>query len=173
MLINRSNKGKPQPDPNVVKKDPLEVVKPYHWKPGQSGNPGGKTSEQRKLEIQNAARATRIRSALLMSVEHTIERAIKDAARQMADAATSKRLTIDDGTDKEQEVPDITRMITSDILRLIKDSEDRGLGAPEKTFHISDADKPDEQLLQELKIVFESVGVKLDLPMLLGMDDDD
>lgn len=75
------------------------------FQPGQSGNPGGKTSEQRRLEIENAARATRIRSALLAKLEEHI------------DPVTG--LFTDD--------------LTGEVLKLVKDSEDRGLGAPQQT----------------------------------------
>ncbi len=73
------------------------------WKPGQSGNPGGKTSAQRKLEVKNAERATRITAKLLKAVE-----------AQLGDAS-----------DEE-----ITQAMDAVLLRLIKDSQDRGLGVP-------------------------------------------
>jgi len=76
---------------------------------GQSGNPGGKTSEQRKLEVENAERATRLRSAMLKGLEAELEAAAEDG-----DAEAVK-------------------MIRADILKLIKDSEDRGLGSPKAT----------------------------------------
>ena len=43
--------------------------KEHQFKPGDVGNPGGKTSEQRKLEIANAERATRIRGRFLEALE--------------------------------------------------------------------------------------------------------
>ena len=75
------------------------------WQPGQSGNPGGKTSAQRKLEVENAERATRIRAALLAKIEAAID----------------------------PETGAFTDDLSGDILKLIKDSEDRGLGAPKQT----------------------------------------
>ena len=72
---------------------------------GEVRNPGGKTSAQRKLEIANAERATRIRKKLLEALEKSVTEA--------------------DGKPLEA--------IQSDVLRLLKDSEDRGLGAPKQT----------------------------------------
>lgn len=77
------------------------------WKKGKSANPGGKTSAQRKLEIKNAERATRIRAKMLESLEDAL-------------------------SDDESGVPLVEALdaIVSDNLRLIKDSEERGFGAP-------------------------------------------
>lgn len=71
------------------------------WKKGQSGNPGGKTSEQKRLEQANAERASRIRERLLVALdEATQDQALKS--------------------------------LSSEVLKLLKDSEDRGLGAPKQ-----------------------------------------
>lgn len=83
----------------------IDNLKP--WQPGQSGNPGGKTSAQRKLEVENAEKATRIRAAMLDQVI----------------------AAIDAGAVIE---------INGDTLRLVKDSEDRGLGAPEQHIAVQD-----------------------------------
>jgi hypothetical protein len=73
------------------------------FKPGQAANPGGKTSEQRRLEVENAERAMRIRDRLLRSVEAKLAESDMDASVEFVEAA---------------------------MLKLLKDSEDRGLGAP-------------------------------------------
>lgn len=68
-----------------------------------NGNPNGKTSEQKRLEIENAERAMRIRDRLLRSVEAKLNESDMDAAVEFVEAA---------------------------MLKLLKDSEDRGLGQP-------------------------------------------
>jgi len=78
------------------------------WKPGQSGNPGGKSAAQRKREIRNATIATRLRGKMLAALEKKLKE-----AEEAADA-------------------EAISMINNDILRLLKDTEDRGLGAPEQ-----------------------------------------
>ena len=88
--------------------DEYPNLKPF--KPGQSGNPGGKTSEQRRKEIENAEKATFIRGRLLDRIVKLIE-----------------------------EDPDSVDP-TGDILKLIKDSEDRGLGQPKSTTEIGGID---------------------------------
>jgi hypothetical protein len=70
--------------------------------PGQSGNPGGKTSAQRKLEVENAEKATRIHAALLDQFIKLIEE-----GEQVA--------------------------LEANLLKLVKDAQDRGLGAPKQT----------------------------------------
>jgi hypothetical protein len=69
------------------------------WQPGQSGNPGGKTSAQRLLEVQNAEKATRIHGALLDQFVALIEGGV----------------TLD---------------LEANLLKLVKDAQDRGLGQP-------------------------------------------
>lgn len=72
------------------------------WKKGQTGNPGGMSSETRRLISENAAKATAIRAALLAAVQAQIEAGL-------------------------------TPELGSDLLRLVKDTEDRGFGAPKQT----------------------------------------
>jgi hypothetical protein len=83
------------------------------FRPGQSGNPGGKTSEQRRLEVENAARATRIRAMLLEAEEQRI------ADIRAAHGAPE---------------------LTGELLKLVKDSEDRGLGTPMQRNELSGPD---------------------------------
>lgn len=77
---------------------------PVHsqFKKGQVGNPGGKTSQQKRRELRNAELATKIRGRMLRALHKLIE----------------------DKTDEEI----VTEQLTSEALKLIKDSEDRGLG---------------------------------------------
>lgn len=74
------------------------------WKPGQSGNPGGKTSEQKQRELRNAEMATRMRERMLAA----------EIAKMEADA-------------------DYVPQLDANLRAFIKDSEDRGLGAPKQT----------------------------------------
>lgn len=76
------------------------------------GNPIGKTSAQKRLEMENAERATRLRNAMLSALE-----------KQLADA------------EAEGDAQAIG-MINKDILKLLKDSEDRGLGTPVQSVNV-------------------------------------
>lgn len=78
------------------------------FKPGVSGNPGGKTSKQRKAEIVNAERATRLRSRMLKALEKKLDDAMTAEGDDLAAVAA----------------------IQNDVLRLLKDTEDRGFGTP-------------------------------------------
>ena len=79
------------------------------FKPGVSGNPGGKTSKQRRAEIANAERATRLRSRMLKALEKKLDDA----------------MAVADGDDMAA-----VAAIQNDVLRLLKDTEDRGFGTP-------------------------------------------
>jgi hypothetical protein len=71
---------------------------------GNKANPQGKTSEQKRLEMQNAEAAMRIRARLLQAAE-----------AKLSESSTDEVLE---------------QFIEAAMLKLIKDSEDRGLGAP-------------------------------------------
>lgn len=75
---------------------------------GNPGNANGKTSEQRKAEIANAERATRIRGRMLEALEKSLDDALEVAGSDAASVAA----------------------IGADVLRLMKEAEDRGFGAP-------------------------------------------
>jgi hypothetical protein len=88
---------------------PYEVGKgkpPKHsqFKPGQVANPGGKSSLQATLERRNAEAAMRIRARAL----HAIEAKLTECSTEEA----------------------IEMLVEAAMLKLLKDSEDRGLGAP-------------------------------------------
>lgn len=73
-------------------------------KPGEVRNPGGKTSTQKRLEMANAEAAMRIRARVLKAAEaRLVECSTEEVLDQFVEAA---------------------------MLKLLKDSEDRGLGAP-------------------------------------------
>jgi hypothetical protein len=81
------------------------------FKKGQTGNPGGKTAEQVAIERRNADAAMRIRERLLAAAEAKLSGATDDAALEFIEAA---------------------------MLKLLKDAEDRGLGAPVQDLRSSD-----------------------------------
>lgn len=78
----------------------LANLKPFQ--PGQSGNPGGKTSEHRHLEIKAAELAARIQFDLVNALADVVK---------------------DGGTMAMEQ-------IKGDVLKLIKDAQDRGYGSP-------------------------------------------
>lgn len=88
---------------NPKAKDNLTAPK---FEPGSSGNPGGKTSAQRKAEVENAAKATMVRGRLL------------DAVIKATEGGAS------------------VEYIEAGMLKLLKDSEDRGLGTPVQSVNV-------------------------------------
>lgn len=78
---------------------------------GQKGNPIGRTGLQRELEIQNAAIATKIRARLLEAVQAALHE----------DTSTAAALD----------------RIEGNILKLLKDAEDRGLGTPQGSIDVT------------------------------------
>lgn len=82
---------------------------------GQSGNPGGKTAEQRKAEVEAAEIAATLRLAAL---------------RKLAERIANGEIDPDE-------------IVTGDNLRLFKDSEDRAHGTPKQAMQIGgDPDNP-------------------------------
>lgn len=74
------------------------------FKKGQSGNPGGLSSEAHKLIRENAERATRLRARLLEQLESgSLE-------------------------------------LSSELLKALKDAEDRGYGAPKQDHSVETGD---------------------------------
>ena len=84
--------------------------KEHQFKRGEVHNPGGKSSLQATLERRNAEAAMRIRSKLLGAVE--------------------RFLSADGGITQEDADKVAVAMVEAAMLKLLKDSEDRGLGAP-------------------------------------------
>lgn len=78
----------------------------HQFKPGQSGNPGGKTSEHRKAEIEAAEIAAKARLGLVRAFANLVDGVATDAERQA--------------------------LIDANALKLLKDSEDRGYGTPQQ-----------------------------------------
>lgn len=82
------------------------------FKPGQSGNPGGKTSEHRQLEVQAAELAARIQFDLVSALSDVVKEGGPMALEQ----------------------------IKGDVLKLIKDAQDRGYGAPVQVLDSTSSD---------------------------------
>ena len=82
------------------------------FKPGQSGNPGGKTSEHRQLEVQAAELAARIQFDLVSALSDVVKEGGTMALEQ----------------------------IKGDVLKLIKDAQDRGYGAPVQVLDSTSSD---------------------------------
>lgn len=78
----------------------------HQFKPGQSGNPGGKSSEHRKAEIEAAEIAAKARLGLVRAFANLVDGVATDAERQA--------------------------LIDANALKLLKDSEDRGFGTPQQ-----------------------------------------
>ena len=84
------------------------------FKPGQSGNPGGKTSEHRKAEVRAAEAAAKVQAELVEAL-----------ARVVGSAG--------DDTEKMDH-------IRSDVLKLLKDAQDRAFGTPKSSVDLSSED---------------------------------
>lgn len=110
-------RGNPNPSPST------------RFGAGNNANPAGKTSETRRLELQNAEAAMRIRQRALEAVESKLV-----------------ELNTDDAIDL---------LVEAAMLKLLKDSEDRGLGAP-----IQAVTNPDGSLRPPTQIVFTGVDPK-------------
>lgn len=84
------------------------------WQPGQSGNPGGKTSEHRKAEVRAAELAAKIQLDLVEALSSAVDGC--------------------DG-DKEKLV-----YLNKEVNALLKNAQDRGYGAPKSSMDISSTD---------------------------------
>jgi len=80
------------------------------FKPGVSGNPNGKTSEHRKAEVEAAELAAKMQLRMIKAL----------------DAKVTQLETAEDAPDPYAAMS----AIKADILKLIKDAQDRGFGAP-------------------------------------------
>jgi len=96
------------------------------FKKGASGNPGGKTSEQKRLELSNAEKALAIREKMLEALG---------------------------GLLSNMEPEQILERMDPNALKMLKDAEDRGLGAP-----VQPITSPDGSLRPS---VIELVGVPI------------
>ena len=109
MTEKRGKPGNPNPSPAT------------RFKKGDVGNPRGKTSEQKKLEMNTAVAALR-----------NAEAAIRIRAKLLA--ATEAQLDI------ASDAAEVMTMIEAAMLKLLTDSETRGLGAPVSSVDLSSKD---------------------------------
>lgn len=90
----------------------------------QPGNPGGgKTAEQKRLEYEAAEMAARARHKLLSVITEKLDRMPDD-------------------------VDDLKKILSADMLRLFKDSEDRAHGTPKAVTEIGGTDTPVKLAIQ-------------------------
>lgn len=108
------NTGKNNPNPTGKGGPPPEEHK---WKPGQSGNPGGKTSEQKRREMENAELATKARGRFLAA----LNKALGEFDHDQLDAKAAGKV--------------LARM-SPDVMRLLTDAENRGLGTPKQSVEL-------------------------------------
>jgi len=133
--LNRNNGCGKFPDMEKDKTAPQGNPNPSpstRFGAGERANPQGRTSEQRKMEIANAEKATKLRGMLL------------DAATEHMDILQAQ-----------------ARMdhIDAAFLKLLTDSETRGLGAP--TQHV-DSTSSDGSMSPPSAFIIEGVAPKKD-----------
>lgn len=92
-------KGNPNPSPAT------------QFKPGKSGNPGGKTAEHVAAERKAAEMAAKMRVRILSSMQEKLEAGV-----------------------------DPLELLSGDIVRLFKDSEDRAHGTPKQALDHTSSD---------------------------------
>ena len=90
-------------------------------KPGEVRNPGGKTKDQKRMEMANAEAAMRIRARAL----HAVEAKLNECSTEEA----------------------IELLVEAAMLKLLKDSEDRGLGAPVQDMRSSDGSMTPREII--------------------------
>ena len=82
------------------------------FQPGQSGNPGGKSAEHKRMEMEAAEISAKLRLAALSSMQEKLNAGM-----------------------------DALELISGDALRLFKDSEDRAHGTPKASTELSGPDR--------------------------------
>jgi hypothetical protein len=82
------------------------------FKPGQSGNPGGKSAEHVAAERKAAEISALMRLQVLSTMQEKVSK-----ITEMPDAS----------------LDDILKLLDGDVLRLFKDSEDRAHGTPKQS----------------------------------------
>lgn len=100
------------------------------WKPGQSGNPSGKSSEQKFREMRNAEMATRLQEFMLERELAAIENPADVEASRLVREALREVLP---AQQLDTVLSTLSVSLTAERLKLIKDAQDRGLGAPTQT----------------------------------------
>jgi hypothetical protein len=96
------------------------------FQPGSTPNPGGKTKEQKRLEYEAAEMSARIRHRQLSVIAERIEAGLEP----------------------------IEGMSAADLLRLMKDSEDRAYGSPKQA--VQHGGDPENPLPVSIPVMFVS-----------------
>ena len=102
---------------------------PQVWKKGESGNPSGMTSAVAIQIRNNAKRATHIREKFLTTLQSQI--ATNEVLADMEESGT-----LDERNQRKQRR--ILDLLGPDVNRLLRDSEDRGFGAPKQSVEVDD-----------------------------------
>lgn len=97
------------------------------FKPGQSGNPGGKSAEHVEAERKAAEISALMRLQVLSRMQ--------DRVTKITEAPDAS-------------LDDILKLLSSDTLRLFKDSEDRAHGTPKAVTEIGGTDAPIKLAIQ-------------------------
>ncbi len=82
------------------------------FQPGNNANPGGKTPEMKRLEMEAAMMSVKLRHDALSAMTEKVAK-----IKELPDAS----------------LQDVLMLINGDVLRLFKDSEDRAHGTPKAT----------------------------------------
>ena len=109
MQEKRGKPGNPNPSPAT------------RFKKGDSGNPRGKTSEQKQLEMNTAVAALRNAEAAI----RIRERVLRAAEARLNELSSEEVLA---------------EYVEAAMLKLLTDSETRGLGAPVSSVDLSSKD---------------------------------
>lgn len=84
------------------------------FRPGQSGNPGGKTSEHRKAEIRAAELAAKVQLDLITALANAVDECDGDVGK--------------------------LDYLTKEVNTLLKNAQDRGFGQPTQPQEITSPD---------------------------------
>ena len=103
------------------------------WQPGQSGNPGGKTSEHRKAEIRAAELAAKVQLDLVEALAKAVD---------------------DCEGDKDK-----LAYLNKEVNALIKNAQDRGYGTPKQSI---DLESPKGSMSPPTTVKVEGVAGKSD-----------
>ncbi|PCJ24143.1 MAG: hypothetical protein COA96_10380 [SAR86 cluster bacterium] len=94
------------------------------FKEGNNANPGGKTKEQKQIEMEAALMSAKLRHKMLSAMTHKLE-------------------TIPEG---EEKAPNAMDFLNNKSLKLFKDSEDRYHGAPTQPHEHNVVHSPSDKL---------------------------
>ena len=127
LLLAESRQSMANPNPSTahLKKFPK----------GKSGNPGGKSKEQVAIERRNAQKAMEIREKLLSVMADTIDDFLKP-----------------DESGSMPEKGKVLAFVEASALKLLKDAEDRGLGAPIQDVRSGDGSMTPKSMIDPTKM---------------------